>query len=65
MSTVIAFPVTGRAQPARRGAERKQTTEAEPRTDAQILILPVVRIERYEALLPGPVQRGAGTRRPH
>lgn len=49
MSTVIAFPDAAR-QPARREASR---SDRRPE-GAQIVILPVVRIERHVSALPGP-----------
>lgn len=52
MNTVIAFPDTAR-QPARRGSSRPDRGTSRPE-GAEIVILPVVRIERHVSALPGP-----------
>lgn len=64
MSTVIAFPAADTV-PVRRGATKRRDLEGGRREGAEIIILPVVRIERYDAPLPGPVQFGSGGRRTH
>jgi hypothetical protein len=51
MNTVIAFPDTPR-QPVRRGSSRSDRGNRPE--GAEIVILPVVRIERHVSALPGP-----------
>lgn len=62
MSMVIAFPAAGNVS-VRRGTARRRERDGPRRDGAEIVILPVVRIERHEAPLPGPVQMGSGARR--
>lgn len=59
MSTVIAFPEM-RTAPPRREQMRHATGDAQPSQArvAEIVILPVVRIERHVSALPGPVPAG-------
>lgn len=64
MSTVIAFPAAGTV-PVRRGTTKRRGGDGRRREGAEIIILPVVRIERHDAKLPGPVQFGSGGRRTH
>lgn len=62
MSTVIAFPDASTL--AATLATRRPRDGDAPRSDgANIVILPVVRVERYEARLPGPVPRSNNGRR--
>ncbi|MDI4663899.1 hypothetical protein K9U40_06095 [Xanthobacter autotrophicus] len=61
MSTVIAFPDVHTLAP-RRGPGRSRDAEEVRPEGADIVILPVVRVERYEAQLPGPVPRTSGRR---
>ena len=62
MSTVIAFPDAPTLASRRAPARGRDADEA--RTEgADIVILPVVRVERYEAQLPGPVPRSNNGRR--
>ncbi len=48
MNTVIAFPVTRRDRPAHRRAAAEAASQQDARGPAQIIILPVVRIERHD-----------------
>ncbi|MFG1298320.1 hypothetical protein V5F49_00855 [Xanthobacter sp. V3C-3] len=64
MSTVIAFPGTRPVAPRLRPDDRGDGTRAQ-RREADIVILPVVRIERHEARLPGPVMPLGNGRRAH
>ncbi|MFG1191921.1 hypothetical protein [Xanthobacter flavus] len=62
MNTVIAFPDTAR-QPARRGSSRADRGGSRPE-GAEIVILPVVRIERHVSALPGPTPEAEAVFRP-
>lgn len=53
MSTVIAFP-DARSLPVRRGSSRPRPSDGVRAEGAEIVILPVVRIERHVSALPGP-----------
>lgn len=59
MSTVIAFPGTRPVAPRIRTDRRASAQHRRPE-GADIVILPVVRVERHEARLPGPVMPGSG-----
>ncbi|MFS8037650.1 hypothetical protein ACI7BZ_11935 [Xanthobacter sp. AM11] len=62
MSNVIAFPAADTV-PVRREAPKRRKPDAPLRTGADIVILPVVRIERHDAPAPGTAQLGAAGRR--
>ncbi|MFG1361804.1 hypothetical protein [Xanthobacter versatilis] len=62
MSTVIAFPDAWTLA-ARRATPRNRDGDEVGSKGADIVILPVVRVERYEARLPGPVPRSNNGRR--
>ncbi|MDI4658978.1 hypothetical protein [Xanthobacter autotrophicus] len=62
MSTVIAFPDAWTLA-ARRPAARSRDADEVRTESAEIVILPVVRVERYDAHLPGPVPRSNNGRR--
>ncbi|MFG1372564.1 hypothetical protein V5F32_10350 [Xanthobacter oligotrophicus] len=62
MSTVIAFPDAWTLAERRATARNRDGDEVRPE-GADIVILPVVRVERYEAQLPGPVPRSNNGRR--
>lgn len=59
MSTVIAFPGRHPVAPRIR-PERRESAQPRRPKGADIVILPVVRVERHEARLPGPVMPGSG-----
>lgn len=63
MNTVIAFPDAAR-QAARRGSPRPDGGSGRPE-GAEIVILPVVRIERHTSALPGPTPQAGPVFRPH
>ncbi|QRG06362.1 hypothetical protein EZH22_25980 [Xanthobacter dioxanivorans] len=64
MSTVIAFS-TARRTPVRGQASGRRRAEAERPGGAEIVILPVVRIERHDADAPGSPRFGSAAIRPH
>ncbi|MFG1347667.1 hypothetical protein V5F59_22465 [Xanthobacter autotrophicus DSM 431] len=64
MSTVIAFPTARRAPVRGQAARRRMAREPRPE-GAQIVILPVIRIERHEAGETEEAARGANNRRAH
>lgn len=64
MRTVIAFPGTRPVAPRLKPDSRDGS--ARPRQEsADIVILPVVRVERHDARLPGPVMPLGSGRRAH
>ncbi|MET3353218.1 hypothetical protein V5F34_04375 [Xanthobacter autotrophicus] len=62
MSTVIAFPDASTLA-SRRPPARSRDADDIRSPGADIVILPVVRVERYEAPLPGPVPFSTNGRR--
>lgn len=64
MSMVIAFPAARRA-PVRGETARRRAAQARRPEGAEIVILPVIRIERHEAVEPNDTTRGSATRRAH